>query len=581
MLQKRSPYLVNKAFNSFLLASLLTVAASQLGATVDGMMLSYLVGEDAMSCVNICRPVIQLLYALTMLIGAGSSMLVGVAIGNRDRTKANRIFSGVMVLCLVMSIIISVTAHIWQEPIVQFLCPDQELTELTTSFFIVTIWGAPVFMLSIMFEMFVTVDGSPKRVTASIIIATLANIVLDYLFIAIMQWGVTGAACATMASSGISFLLLLPHFIKKGSLRLTFTGIVPTIGKSVVEGLPFGLATALIAVQLWGNNCIVLKYLGNMGIVALSVCMYLMQISMIILSGTLKTFQPVASILKGAGDRSGVMMTIKRAYTFMAVCFVVFTLPLVLAPLQVAMVFGVSNAECLAVSAHAIPPFSVNILLMCMVYLLLPIYQLYGNRPMATFLSVCQSIAPTLGLWLFAVYCPAWVWWGFAFGQVVTVVCILFISAIVGWCKKNVCPVILVPRHDEYIGFETSIQPTFESMAEALTAARAFMHHHGISSDTAMHIELASEELVKNIITHGLNATPQKKRYIDYRLTLMADVVKLIVCDDARPFNPVDHKESNQLGLAIVNGICTELKYDYLFHQNMTTCTFARVSSSC
>lgn len=88
----RNTYLIGKAFNSFLLASLLTVAATQVSAMIDGMMLSYFIGEYAMSSVNICRPVMQLLFSLCMLMGAGSSMLVGMEIGNHRRTDANRIF---------------------------------------------------------------------------------------------------------------------------------------------------------------------------------------------------------------------------------------------------------------------------------------------------------------------------------------------------------------------------------------------------------------------------------------------------------------------------------------------------------
>lgn len=97
----RNTYLIGKAFNSFLLASLLTVAATQVSAMIDGMMLSYFIGEYAMSSVNICRPVMQLLFSLCMLMGAGSSMLVGMEIGNHRRTDANRIFTAVIAMVVV------------------------------------------------------------------------------------------------------------------------------------------------------------------------------------------------------------------------------------------------------------------------------------------------------------------------------------------------------------------------------------------------------------------------------------------------------------------------------------------------
>ena len=50
--------------------------------------------------------------------------------------------------------------------------------------------------------------------------------------------------------------------------------------------------------------------------------------------------------------------------------------------------------------------------------------------------------------------------------------------------------------------------------------------------------------------------------------------MKLILCDDARPFNPIEHKEVDKIGLTIVKGMYGELKYDYIFHQNTTTSVF-------
>lgn len=572
-MEKRKNYLVNKAFNSFLLASVLTVAATQVGATVDGMMLSYLVGEQAMSSVNICRPVMQLLYALSMLMGAGSSMLVGIAIGNRNRVEANRIFTGVLCLVVALGVVFLCMGVACLPSIVGFLCPSEELYGVTSEYLSITLYSAVFYMLSVCMEMFVAVDGSPKRVSVAVCACALTNVVLDYVFIAFMGWGVAGAAWATVLSYVVSVLLLLPHFLSPGTLRLAFRSCLSTLGKSLSAGLPFGVATMLIAVQMWGCNRIAISYLGNEGIVAFSVCIYLLALSMIILSGTLKTFQPVASILKGAGDERGVLMVIGKAYRFMVFCFVFFTLPLVLAPQQVAMLFGISDPALLAATTKAIPPYALNIIFQCMVYLLIPIYQLYGNKSMATFVSVSQSLAPLLGMWLLAECFPSYVWWGFALGQFVVLVLIAVLATFKYLRNPNLMPFLLVPRRKDYVGFETSVPLSMEAVDALLLEVNGFLKQHALAESLMMHVEVSSEELLKNIITHGYEKQ-DKKRFIDYRLSLVENQVRVVITDDGKAFNPVEYDKNTGLGLLLVKGLCNTLKYDYLFQQNVVTVSF-------
>lgn len=102
----RSSYLVTKAFRGFLLASVLTAAASQVGTLIDGLMLARFINDKAMSAINIISPVNQVFFALSILIGTGGSMLAGMAIGNHDRVKASRLFSTVTTSVVTVGVIL-------------------------------------------------------------------------------------------------------------------------------------------------------------------------------------------------------------------------------------------------------------------------------------------------------------------------------------------------------------------------------------------------------------------------------------------------------------------------------------------
>lgn len=573
-MEKRNSYLVNRAFKGFLLASVLTVAVNQVGGMVDGMMLSYFINEQAMSSVNICRPVMQALFALSMLIGAGSSMMTGVAIGNHQRHEANRIFTAVMMMVVAVGVAALVAGVAFLDPLARWLCSDEALRGVSAQYLGVTLYGALFYMATMVLNMFVAVDGNPKRVTLAVTVSMLTNLVLDYIFIKLLGWGVLGAAWATVASYVVAVAVLLPHFLHADTLRLQMRSCTRLIGSILSSGLPFGLATMLIAVQLWGNNTLVMHYLGEGGIIALSVCCYLLLLSMIILTGTLKAFQPVASILKGAGDVRGVMMVIGRAYRFMAICFVVFVIPLVFFPRVVAQAFGVSDGLWQDITAGAIPPFTLNIVLQCAIYLLIPIYQLFGNKRLSLFVSVGQSLAPMFGLWLFAEVVPGYIWWGFAAGQLAILLGVLVLAAIVRSRHTELSPILLVPDGKHVESLETSMPRQMEAVGTMLQELDGYLKKHVVDSRLTMHIEVCSEELLKNAIQHG--GGDGKRRFIDYRLTLHDKQAVVVISDDGKAFNPVEYDNDTGLGLLLVRGLCQNVKYDYLFQQNMTTITFEK-----
>ena len=73
---KRDSYLVGKAFRSYLTASVLTVAAAQVAGIVDASIVGNIIGEEGLAAVNVCKPVLQAVFALSVLLVGGGTMMV-------------------------------------------------------------------------------------------------------------------------------------------------------------------------------------------------------------------------------------------------------------------------------------------------------------------------------------------------------------------------------------------------------------------------------------------------------------------------------------------------------------------------
>lgn len=567
---KRDSYLVGRAFRSFLFASVMTVAASQMGAFVDGLMVTWFISDAAMSAINIAMPVLQLYFSLCLLLGVGGTLLAGKAIGAHDRDHASRIFSLSVSSATVTGLLLGAAGLIFFQPILRLLCPDTSIIGYAGSYMIITIPSAAIYMLMIVLQLFVAVDGEPKRVTVAVSVCIATNLILDYIFIALCGWGMSGAAAATVISYVPAIAILLGHFRKKGALRFTAAKNMRELPAIMRNGAPSGFTAMLMSLQIFVCNIVAIQYLGTAGVIVFAVCMYLLRLSMIILTGVIDSFQPVASILAGSDDNRGVAMVLGKAYGFLGVSLAIYAGIMILFPQWIGSLFSITGGPTLEMLRAAIPAFAFNIILQCAVGLLIPVYQVYGNTRQAMIVSVGQPMLPMLFFWVMAVGGTG-VWWGFAIGQAVLL--IILLPAVMRR-KEGKMPFFLIPRQSASQIYDTSIVPTMQNAGTQLVEADKWLRDNGVSESLRFRIGVTCEEILKNIVEHA-DRLNRKAASVDMRITLQSGAVTAVVHDAGRPFNPVEQDPKTGLGLLIAKKSCDTMKYEYMFNQNILTMTWS------
>lgn len=563
----RKPFLVGKAFRLYLLASVLTVAASQIAVIVDATIVGNMLGGDALAAVNLSKPLQQGFMSLCWLYLAGATMLSGMAIGRGDRQRADKFFTCCMAATIVLGGLLTVAGMVWFSPLSQAICQLEQLREMSDDYMRITVLTAVPQMLTIVVNQFVTIDGNPRLVSRNVIVGNIFNIIFDVVFIKYLGWGISGAAAATGLMYVICLLMVLPHFFRKGSLRLRlFKASDVEPGRMLAFGLPLFFATVLLSVQFLGNNYVAGHFIGGDGLKALAVCMQMFSFSMIILTGTMRTIQPVGSILKGLDDSTGMHILLHRGYRFMAVCFAVFTAILVFFPTQTGALLGVTGEQGMAQVRRALPLFSLHIVAQAMLCNMLPFYQFYGRNNMAMVLSASQALLPMAFFWLMRGN-----WIGFFCGQAATFAIIYVWSIILRRKDRNLSPLFLIPGNDSTKVADMTVLATKQSLSEAVSTLRKTLDERNIGDHTVFAATLCTEEFGKNIIEHG------KASAIDIAATVSGSKVIVSLRDDGVAFNPVDFvKESGErtgLGLTIAGAYCKDVKYRYIFNQNMVTLT--------
>ena len=455
-MRQRNSYLIGKAFKNYLTASVLTVAATQVANIVDASIVGNLIGPEGLAAVNLSKPVLQTIFAASCLYIASSTILAGIAIGKGNKAKADNLFTFSITTSVILGALFIIGGLIAFNPLSNLLCHSENLQSMTNDFLFVTILSAIPQLLMYTLNQFVTVDGSPKLISRAVIISNIFNIIFDIIFIKYCGWGIAGAAWATFLMYIICILMVLPHFRKKNTLRLCKTKHNDIEFNQIITlGLPLFFSTVLLSVQMVGNNYVAGTYLGDGGLIALAVCMQLFAFSMIILSGTLRTIQPVGSIIKGLEDDRGMLFLIQKAYKFLIICLCVYTIAIIVFPTQIANFLGATNEVSLPIILKALPPFTLQIIMQALLYNLMPIYQFYNHKNIALFLSIGQTLLPMIGFWLLK---GGWI--GFFFGQAIVAIVIVISTIVVRRNNKSLIPILLIPRAQDKEMYDVTIETT-------------------------------------------------------------------------------------------------------------------------
>lgn len=187
----------------FALPTILSSIFSYLYTTVDGIFVARWVDTDALSAINITMPMIYLASALGMMFGTGGNALVAKKLGEGKQREAQEDFSLLMLVAFVFSVVLAIVCFIFLNPLCRFLGSDTALLSYCRQYMIPVLISVPFAVFGMVFQLsFITVGKAELGATLSVIGGVL-NIVLDWLFISVFQWGLAGAAIAT--SIGYAF----------------------------------------------------------------------------------------------------------------------------------------------------------------------------------------------------------------------------------------------------------------------------------------------------------------------------------------------------------------------------------------
>lgn len=220
----------------------------------------------------------MILGSLGFMFGTGGSALTAKTLGEGDNNKANKTFSLIVYSSIVCGIVLSVLGTIFIRTIASLLGAEGQLLDDSVLYGKIILLSLPAYILQFEFQCLFATAEKPTIGLYVTIAAGVTNIVFDALFVAVFKWGLKGAAVATMISQYVGGVIPLIYFGRnnKSLLRLGRTNLdIKALGSVCINGsseLMSNISTSIVSMLY---NVQLLKYIGEDGVAAYGVLMYI------------------------------------------------------------------------------------------------------------------------------------------------------------------------------------------------------------------------------------------------------------------------------------------------------------------
>ena len=272
---------------------------------VDTYFIGLMRDDYQLAAVNLAYPVMMVTIALSNMIGTGASSLIARSLGAGNRNKACHTVTAGFVLTVLLSLIVMVCGLAFLPAIIRGLGAKSLTHEYTRQYVQVLLAGSLFTMGNYIFGQLLRSEGSVKYSILGMIIGTIANIILDPVFIFLLGMEIRGAAIATILGNGAGMAVsVYIYFSGRALLRPSMKYLLPT-GEILREifwvGVPASLETLLTSAAYIVNNHLAVSY-GELTVAAMGVAQKIMSLGNYIYQGFAAGTQPIMGYNYGAGN---------------------------------------------------------------------------------------------------------------------------------------------------------------------------------------------------------------------------------------------------------------------------------------
>lgn len=293
---------------------------------VDSLFVSNVISTDALSALNIVWPLLSILMAFGVMVAQGGSALVAKMLGEGHSKNARSTFTFLALFTFSLSVLLCMIGFLFRSPLLRLMGADSALYPLCEQYAIPLFILGPMAFIGIIFQSFFIVAGKPRLGFGLSIAGGVINIVLDWLLIVVLDWGLTGAALATVLGYTFQSVCGFLYFLLKKDCPVRFAKpvwsgrvLLKTFGNGISEMVTM-MSSSVISIVM---NIILMNKVGSDGVAAAAIVINMQLILSSAYYGYSTGIAPVISYNYGKGDEDRLKKIFKTALKTLGVMSVI------------------------------------------------------------------------------------------------------------------------------------------------------------------------------------------------------------------------------------------------------------------
>lgn len=386
---------IGKLLLSYALPAIIATTASSLYNVIDRVFIGQGVGPLAIAGLAITFPIMNLATAFGTLVGAGAASMVSIRMGQNRRFDATRILGNALILNILIGILFSAVFLVFLDDILLLFGASNETLPYARDFMQIILCGNVITHIFFGLNSVMRASGYPLKAMISILLTVVCNVIIAPLFIFHFQWGISGAAWATVISQTIGMIWVLAHFVSKESYIHFQPAGFHLRGRIIRDIFAIGLSPFLIhacaCFVAMLVNWQLKSYGGDMAIAAFGITNSILSLMVMIILGLTQGMQPIAGFNYGARQMDRVIKTLKLTVFWATGICVVGFMAIMIAPDYIARAFT-KDKELIDLTAVSMRICAAFLPVIGFQVVTSNFFQSIGKAGVAIFLSLSRQI---------------------------------------------------------------------------------------------------------------------------------------------------------------------------------------------
>ncbi len=574
---RRRGDIINKKFFQFLFPSLLSGLAISLNEFVDSIIVSQLLGADAMSMVGMASPIMFLFSIIAIMVGAGGSAVYAEYAGEHEERKSKEVFSIVFLCSVLLSFLIVILGVLFLNPLSNWLCQNPELfPEFKPYTFVLLLSSVLIIPLQVVLSFF-PAFGSPKIVTVVNIMANGINLLMDVIYIKLFHTGLKGAAMATFTGYLIGVLFVFAVILMK-KIVLPFTkvgrGSIRHLYAAAAKGAPGAIGQLGFLIKVSFCNQISMKIGGMVGIATFTLCMQTLSVVSIGMSGVISAMIPIGAVLEGQKDFKGLKILLKSIFLVQFLVSLLFTVFFEAFPNLFCYIYNYTGENAKG-AIIGIRIFAIMFVFRGFVLTMMYYFQIINRKLYASVISGIDGFAGLIPcvLILTPFFGINGLWMAFPLLAILMLIGIIILNLCIARNSNGKYEGILLFDTKERSGkvYDSTFLVGKDDISDFVLSLQNFCDSNIDNRKTVIRVALASEEMLAYVLEQRFRKIPIEQ--IDVLVKILRDEVRVDIRCIGEPIDPTAAAGEAYSNVDVLRKVSKNIAYTYVLGMNQTRIT--------